>query len=629
MKTLLQTHLKLALLLISAICSTTVFSTVIWHGDTNKGYLDSFYRLSKETGEEAYVSVVTVAQHGKVWAVNKPAGSKRSELSRTDGWIPAEGETMYIGWKMKVNIEGDENPSGFAVYQLKSENNGTQNYPVTLGYNGKKVDVSAYRAGTGSQASRGTVLCTKDVPENTWVYIVLGIHFSRDITKGYTEVWFDGVKQDLPNQNEKKQYIHRTLDDEGNYCKWGAYNEASRPFNITNYLDEMRVATTYEEANPYTYDFPATDVDGDGILNEVDNCMDTWNYDQADFDKDGIGDVCDNDADNDAIADSIDNCLFLPNGTQADEDNDGIGDACDAFLGDFDNDGIPDAIDNCVTMPNPDQADENHNGIGDVCDAKTSVPFPGKNWTIPGQIEAIYFDLGEEGVAYHDSDVGWKGGLKENNPRYAIAGDEDVEIEENNVGYIVNGEWLMYTIDSVESGAYNISLSAATSYSNSSVEVYLDSTKLCEIPIRKTTWTSYYVNTLEGIDINGSSKAKLRLEFKNASAPYVLNFREISFIRYGNKGEDHGTGVHTQNAKNSVSVYPNPAHSGFTIQLPTINNASVAIYNWMGKQVFSSKSTSSTLHIDANVINATGIYFIKIKNENGVICTKNLIYIQE
>jgi hypothetical protein len=231
----------------------TTQSQVLWYGDTNKNYLDSFYRLSKETGEEGTVAVVNDGSSGKVWKINKPSGSKRTELARTNGFEPKEGDLIYVGWKLKMNIAGGTNPSGMAIFQLKSDGNGSQNYPLLMGYNGSSLTFSAYNPGAGSQASRGRVLATKSLKEDVWISIVMGIKFYKDANKGYTELWLDGVKQSLLDDNADKQAKHRTLDDNGVYFKWGAYNENSRDFNVTAYLDEMRVAKTYALAEPNNY----------------------------------------------------------------------------------------------------------------------------------------------------------------------------------------------------------------------------------------------------------------------------------------------------------------------------------------------------------------------------------------
>ena len=107
------------------------------------------------------------------------------------------------------------------------------------------------------------------------------------------------------------------------------------------------------------------DADEDGIADEDDNCPYDYNPDQADRDRDGVGDVCDDDRDGDGIPNEEDNCPDFANPDQSDMDGDGVGDACDD---DIDGDGVPNKQDNCPLVANPDQADLDGDGVGDACD---------------------------------------------------------------------------------------------------------------------------------------------------------------------------------------------------------------------------------------------------------------------
>ncbi len=110
--------------------------------------------------------------------------------------------------------------------------------------------------------------------------------------------------------------------------------------------------------------------------------------DQADTDRDRVGDACDAcvDPDGDGLGSPgfpsstcpLDNCPASYNPGQVDLDGDGVGDACDTCT-DTDQDGYGNAghpastcaLDNCPGTPNADQANRDRDHLGDICD-----PYP-------------------------------------------------------------------------------------------------------------------------------------------------------------------------------------------------------------------------------------------------------------
>ena len=121
-----------------------------------------------------------------------------------------------------------------------------------------------------------------------------------------------------------------------------------------------------------------SDGDEDGVTNDLDNCQDVANADQADLDQDGKGDVCDADIDGDGVANEDDD--FPKDATETqDSDQDGVGDVRDAFdddpneFEDTDGDGVGDNAD-AFPDDSSETQDSDNDGVGDVRDAFPDDP---------------------------------------------------------------------------------------------------------------------------------------------------------------------------------------------------------------------------------------------------------------
>jgi hypothetical protein len=141
------------------------------------------------------------------------------------------------------------------------------------------------------------------------------------------------------------------------------------------------------------------DTDLDGVPDVADNCPTVANADQADWDRDGVGDACSEgapnidvtpkavlfdrsgrlDSDGDGIPDEADVCPFVPDAAQRDTDGDGVGDACDL---DVDGDGVPNGEDTCPLIPNPRQG-------GVQQDACRSLPPVSQPVALPAEVPQV------------------------------------------------------------------------------------------------------------------------------------------------------------------------------------------------------------------------------------------------
>jgi hypothetical protein len=115
----------------------------------------------------------------------------------------------------------------------------------------------------------------------------------------------------------------------------------------------------------------------------------------------------------------------------------------------------------------PDAGDA---GVADVMDAgtdavpaeaATQTPYGGTPWPIPGTIEAESYDVGGEGISFHDTTPG---NLL---AQFRTGANEDVDIEKQcgsgcfDVSAVVASEWLEYTVNVTTAGMYKVGLNVS------------------------------------------------------------------------------------------------------------------------------------------------------------------------
>ncbi|MCQ2191705.1 MAG: carbohydrate-binding protein [Paludibacteraceae bacterium] len=149
------------------------------------------------------------------------------------------------------------------------------------------------------------------------------------------------------------------------------------------------------------------------------------------------------------------------------------------------------------------------------------APYNGVAQTLPGVIEMEKYDVGGEGVAYHDED--------DLNSGKVFRGDEGVDLDGNDedgyvLGWTKKGEWLAYTIDVKESDNYTFEARVASGLDGSAFSLSVDGkplTGIVEVP-NTGSWTAYETVSGESVELTeGKHVLKLNVEGAFCNIDYI------------------------------------------------------------------------------------------------------------
>ena len=234
-------------------------------------------------------------------------------------------------------------------------------------------------------------------------------------------------------------------------------------------------------------------------------------------------------------------------------------------------------------------------------------PFGGTAHAIPGTIEAEKFDVGGEGVAFHETTTTNQGGTT-----YRT---EPVDIEAITggfaVGYIVTGEWLKYTVNVATAGKYSIDFKVAADVGfGGSFKVLLDGAPLVTTTNSATTggWSTWKDVTVAGIELPVGAHV---VTFEAVKGDF--NFDKMVFTK------ETITSIFEAETT-QLTVYPNPSTNFIQLTAPSkIEKGIIRLVSVDGKVVLEQKiANEQSWWIDVSPF-AKGTYTCVIQSESAII----------
>ncbi len=161
-----------------------------------------------------------------------------------------------------------------------------------------------------------------------------------------------------------------------------------------------------------------------------------------------------------------------------------------------------------------------------VTQPAVQAPYNGVIAQIPGKIEAENYDLGGQGVAYNETTTANQGN--------AYRTSEAVDVEPStdagggfNIGYIVAGEWVEYTVNVATTGIYKLEARVAAITAGKTFHIELNGTNVSgTITVPNTgAWQNWQTVTINNISLTAGQKI---LKIAMDSGDFNLNFITFS-----------------------------------------------------------------------------------------------------
>jgi hypothetical protein len=245
----------------------------------------------------------------------------------------------------------------------------------------------------------------------------------------------------------------------------------------------------------------------------------------------------------------------------------------------------------------------------------TRSAFHGSPFVIPGTIEAEDYDIGGEGLTYHDTD--------DANIPGAYRPNESVDIEPRDEGgfqvaYIESGEWLDYTVDVQEGGDYHLTAYVASMDGGGQFRFKFPYryTRTLTVPSTNSWQTLTAITTSRPISLTSGVQI-MRAEIGLAH-PFNIDRFVIE--------KATSTSVSASAREKDVEIYPNPVRRRLRVSHSEVSphEGRVEVHNVMGQLVKTAELGSDETDIGLDDMSA-GVYFVRVIARDRVVAAQAVV----
>lgn len=262
-------------------------------------------------------------------------------------------------------------------------------------------------------------------------------------------------------------------------------------------------------------------------------------------------------------------------------------------------------------------------------DKKSTLRLPIRKNTIPGEFQAEKYDMGGEGKGYHDIDTINFGAY------YRLKDGVDIKPCADaggglQVDSISNGEWLGYTVSTVDSGTYTVRFRVSSNTSTAKkIKVSLNGVLLTKKSIGNTADAWQTISSSNFI-LTKKTNAKLKIVFSGTG--YRLN--SFEFVK--SNAVLRSTDLISEN-KLQIEIQPNPVAETTQLSFELLQSGMVDLHltNLLGERVCSivrSELDAGKKSISFNPLNynlTPGIYLCTLDiNNHQYSVSKKLVIVK-